>query len=168
MRPVGFLTMMRTLKKIATTLIVVFVLAIALCLFTGTLSGSSNAKSPLDTVKNTALNAAIDASGVKSKVQNALEGNASLIAQKTGMSEQEVRSSINNLDIQNWSATGEPQNAVQTGTYNVNAQGTSATITTYDDPNYITVDAMGQHVTFQVPASAQGCEGYLGYLGYLN
>lgn len=161
--------MMRALRKIATALVVILVLAVALCLFTSTLSGSGKLSSnPFDSIKNTAVNAAIDASGVKSKVQNALEDNASLIAQKTGMSESEVRAGISNLDVQGWTATSEPVGAAQTGTYNVNAQGTSATITTYDDPNYITVDAYGQHVTFQVPASAQGYEGYLGYLGYLN
>ncbi len=171
MHPVLFRTMMRILKKIATVLAVVLVLAIAFCLFTGTLSGKGNKNNfgnPLDALRTNAVNAAIDASGVKTKVQNALESNAELIAQKTGMSESEVLSSIDNLDIQNWTATSEPEGAAQTGSYNVNAQGTNATITTYDDPNYVTVDALGQRVTFQVPASAQGYEGYLGYLGYLG
>ena len=161
---------MKLLKKISATLLVILVAAIAFCLITGTLSGSgaNKARNPLSSVKNAAVNAAIDASGVKSKVQNALNDNASLIAQKTGMSEAEVRNGISNLDVQGWTATDAPSNAAQTGNYNVSAQGTNATITTYDDPNYVTVNAMGQTVTFQVPASAQNYEGYLGYLSNLG
>lgn len=113
---------------------------------------------------NAATNAAIDASGIKSKAEDTLYANASDIAAQTGMSEERVNQAIDNLDINNWSVTSLPNDAKETGTQAVNYGGISAEVTTYEDPSYITVSAEGQTFTLEVPNSAQD---YLSLLGYL-
>lgn len=113
---------------------------------------------------NAATNAAIDASGIKSKAEDTLYANASDIAAQTGMSEEQVNQAIDNLDINNWSVTSLPNDAKETGTQAVNYGGISAEVTTYEDPSYITVSAEGQTFTLEVPNSAQD---YLSLLGYL-
>ncbi len=115
--------------------------------------------------KNAAANAAIDASGLKSKAKSALEGNRDKIAAATGMSEAEVDAAIAALDIDSWEATTLPAGATETGSSSVSYGGTDATITTYDDPSVVTVNAYGQNVTLAVPESAQDYLPYLGYLG---
>ena len=115
--------------------------------------------------KNAATNAAIDASGLKSKAKAAIEGNRDKIAAATGMSEGEVDAAIGALDIDSWEATTLPEDATETGTSSISYGGTDATITTYDDPGIVTVDAYGQKVTLAVPDSAQDYLPYLGYLG---
>lgn len=112
-----------------------------------------------------AANAMIDASGIKGRIEDKLRSNASAIAQATGLSETEVSGAIDALDIPSWSAAELPDGAVATGSASASYGGTSATVTTYADPSYVTVDAYGQSVTLSVPASAQG---YLPYLSYLQ
>ena len=72
---------------------------------------------------NAATNAAIDASGIKSKAEDTLYANASDIAAQTGMSEEQVNQAIDNLDINNWSVTSLPNDAKETGTQAVNYGG---------------------------------------------
>lgn len=115
-------------------------------------------------LENTILNGAIDASGIKGAAEDALRGNVPEIAAATGMTEQEVEAAIDRLDISSWSVTDLPAGASPTGTIDTSYQGANATVTTYADPSYITVDTLGQSVTLAVPESAQG---YIAYLGYL-
>lgn len=115
-------------------------------------------------LENTILNGAIDASGIKGAAEDALRGNVPEIAAATGMTEQEVEAAIDRLDISSWSVTDLPAGASPTGTIDTSYQGANATVTTYADPSYITVDTLGQSVTLAVPESAQG---YISYLGYL-
>lgn len=141
----------------------------------GVLSGLCNtllAGSPItqmlsdagQSLENTILNGAIDASGIKGAAEDALRGNVPEIAAATGMTEQEVEAAIDRLDISSWSVTDLPAGASPTGTIDTSYQGANATVTTYADPSYITVDTLGQSVTLAVPESAQG---YISYLGYL-
>ncbi len=141
----------------------------------GVLSGLCNtllAGSPItqmlsgagQSLENTILNGAIDASGIKGAAEDALRGNVPEIAAATGMTEQEVEAAIDRLDISSWSVTDLPAGASPTGTIDTSYQGANATVTTYSDPSYITVDTLGQSVTLAVPESAQG---YISYLGYL-
>lgn len=141
----------------------------------GVLSGLCNtllAGSPItqmlsgagQSLENTILNGAIDASGIKGAAEDALRGNVPEIAAATGMTEQEVEAAIDRLDISLWSVTDLPAGASPTGTIDTSYQGANATVTTYADPSYITVDTLGQSVTLAVPESAQG---YIAYLGYL-
>ena len=115
--------------------------------------------------KNAAANAALDVSGLKSKAESALRGNADRIAEATGMSSSQVDAAIDALDIQSWEVTSLPEGAEKTGSANVSYSGTDATITTYDDPSVVTVTAMGQAITLAVPASAQTYLPFLSYLG---
>ncbi len=115
--------------------------------------------------KNAAANAALDATGLKSKAKAALENNRDKIAAATGMSDAEVDAAIAGLDIDSWEVTSLPDGATETGTSSISYGGTDATVTTYDDPSVVTVDAYGQKVTLAVPASAQDYLPYLGYLG---
>lgn len=118
-----------------------------------------------DNAKTAATNAAIDASGVKEKAKTALEDNKAKIAAATGMSESDVDAAIQSLDIDGWQAATLPQGVTPTDTISGSASGVSGTVTTYDDPNYVTVEAYGQTVTLEVPASAQE---YLPYLAYVQ
>ena len=135
--------------------------------------------------KNTAANAALDASGLKSKANEALKSNRDRIAEVTGLSRSQVDDAIDALDIEswevtslpasasktgstdieNWEVTTLPDDASPTGSANVTYGGTDATITTYDDPSVVTVEALGQDITLAVPDSAQSYLPFLGYLG---
>ena len=113
---------------------------------------------------NAVTNAAIDASGIKTKAEDALYSNAADIAAQTGMSESQVNQAIDSLDIENWSITSLPSDVEATGSQSVSYGGVSAEVTTYDDPSYISVTAEGQTFTLEVPESAQE---YMSLLGYL-
>ncbi|WP_302962634.1 hypothetical protein [uncultured Adlercreutzia sp.] len=119
----------------------------------------------LENGKNAAANAALDATGLKGKAKAALEGNRDKIAAATGMSDAEVDAAIAALDIDSWEVTSLPEGATETGSSSISYGGTDATITTYDDPSVVTVNAMGQNVTLAVPDSAQSYLPFLGYLG---
>lgn len=119
----------------------------------------------VDTAKNAATNAAIDASGAKNRVQEALESHVNEIAAATGLPVSTVEQGISDLDVQSWTVTSLPDGAQATGSYSGSAGGVSGTVTTYADPSYVTVDAYGQTLTFEVPESAQQYMGYLQYLG---
>ena len=115
--------------------------------------------------KNTAANAALDASGLKSKANEALKSNRDRIAEVTGLSRSQVDDAIDALDIESWEVTSLPDGATKTGSSSISYGGTDATVTTYDDPSVVTVNAMGQDVTLAVPDSAQSYLPFLGYLG---
>lgn len=115
--------------------------------------------------KAAAANAAIDAAGLKDKAKSALEDNKASIAAATGLSEGQVDQAIEQLNIDEWQAASLPSSATATGTIDGSAVGVNGTITTYDDPGYISVEAYGQTVTLAVPESAQD---YLPYLAYVQ
>lgn len=124
------------------------------------------AGSPLmDALGTGAANALIDATGIKDQVEGTLRENANSIAAATGLSENQVNAAIDALDISSWEATTLPADASATGSFSASYGGTAGTITTYTDPSYITVDALGQEITFSMPASAQE---YLPYLAYAS
>ncbi len=118
-----------------------------------------------DTIGTSTTNALIDASGIKERVESALRDKASSIAAATGLSEDEVDAIIDQLDISSWTVTTLPDDAVATGSFTASYAGTTGTVTTYADSSYVTVEAYGQNITLEVPASAQS---YLSYLSYLN
>ena len=119
----------------------------------------------VDQATTSATNAAIDASGIKETIQNALDANAESIASALGVSVQDARDMISNLDVASWQATSLPGDAQASESYSASFDGTSANITTYEDPSYITVEAYGQSLTLSVPESAQE---YMPYLAYLQ
>lgn len=117
-----------------------------------------------DALGNGIANAALDASGVKGQIDDALRGNVSAIANATGLSESQVTAAIDQLDIESWSVTTLPADASVSGTFNTTYHGADATVTTYADPSYVTVDALGQELTLAVPDSAQQYVSLLAYL----
>ena len=92
-------------------------------------------------------------------------GQQASIAAATGLSENQVDQAIEQLDIDGWQAASLPSTATATGTIDGSALGVSGTVTTYDDPGYVSVEAYGQTVTLAVPESAQA---YLPYLAYVQ
>lgn len=127
-------------------------------------SGSGFFDDAVDQATTSVTNAAIDASGIKETIQNALDANAESIASALGVSLQDARDMIGNLDVASWQATSLPSDAQASGSYSASFDGTSANITTYEDPSYITVEAYGQSLTLSVPESAQEYVPYLAYL----
>lgn len=118
-------------------------------------AGSNPIANAATTAKTNALNAAIDASGVKSAVQDALVSHSGDIAQATGLATPQVQTAIENLDIESWQAADLPANAQPKQTIDGTYAGVDASVTTYNDPGYVTVNAYGQTITLAVPASAQ-------------
>lgn len=124
----------------------------------------SDSSDPISSIKNNVTDTVIDQSGIKEDIESALRSNASSIASATGLSESQVNTAIDDLDIEDWKCTNLPSDAEVSNTYNGNYGGTEATITTYEDPSYVTVTANDQNVTLSVPASAQEYVQYLQYL----
>lgn len=122
-------------------------------------TGSSASTNPLGAVaqdaKAAATNAAIDASGVKSKVQDTIDTYRDDIAAATGLTGEQVDAAVNGLDIENWQATSLPSDASATSTVDGSSLGIDGSVTTYDDPSYVTITAYGQTITMSVPESAQ-------------
>ena len=132
-------------RAIAGTLaVIVIILGILSALCNTVLAGTPISQALLGiggNAKYAALNAALDASGVKGIVENSLRDH-----------------------VASWSVTELPEDATATGSVHTTYQQTDATVTTYDDPSYVTIDALGQSMTLSVPDSAQS---YLSFLSYL-
>lgn len=151
----------KVIKRLAITVLAIVAAFAVLCIFSSTQLGNAN---PITGITTAIQNQALDNLGIKGKIDSTLRNNKEAIANYTGMSESQVDDMIDNLDIQDWNATQLPSNATVANTYNGNYGGTEATITTYDDPSYVTVCANDQNITLSVPESAQS---YLSYLQYL-
>lgn len=118
-----------------------------------------------ESTKALAANVFIDINGYKQQAADALTANREMIAEATGMSLDQVDRAISDIDIEKWEACALPSDASAVTTYNADYAGMSGTVTTYQDPNYITVNTSGQSVTLAVPPSAQD---YIPYLMYLS
>lgn len=136
---------------------IIIVVAGAACVFAIT-PQSTNA-SPLETAASSAktavVNRAIDASGVKTAVEDSLIAHAHDISSATGISTTQVQNVIESLDIDDWQVVTLPADAAATTTISGSAAGVPASLTTYSDPNYVTISAYGQNIDLAVPASAQ-------------
>lgn len=132
---------------------------------TTTTSLTDMATSVISDAKNDAINAAMDNSGAKTAVQNTLLEHSEDIANKTGLAESQVQTIITDIDVPSWEVTDLPANAVATKEISGTYAGVNAEITTYDDPNYISVNAYGQNFTLQVPQSAQQ---YMSLLSFIQ
>lgn len=115
----------------------------------------ASARSAIGNTRNEAVNAAVDASGVKSSVSDALMSHAGDIAATTGISTTQVQTVIEGLDIEDWQVATLPEGAQAKSTISGSAAGVEATLTTYDDPSYVSVSAYGQTIDLAVPSSAQ-------------
>lgn len=112
----------------------------------------------------TAANVALDASGIKGKIDSELRSHAGDIAAATGLSEGQVEDIINQIDISSWSVTTLPADATVAGSFQTSYQGTNVTVTTYTDPSYVSINPWGQTITLAVPESSQNYVSYLSYL----
>ena len=115
--------------------------------------------------KDGAVNAAIDASGIKTRVQSALDSNVDRIAEATGIPADTVQSAVSAINVEDWQATTLPDSAAETGSFSGSAMGGDGTVTLYDDPGYVTVEAYGQEITFAIPPDAQDYLAYASMLG---
>ncbi len=119
----------------------------------------------IDGGKVAATNAAIDASGIKTKAQETLEDSSEAIASRTGLPLAVVDNAIEALDIESWQVAPKPTGATEKKTVDLAYGGTQATVTTYDDPSVVTVQMYGQAVTLAVPESSQPYLAYLTLMG---
>lgn len=136
---------------IAGILVIVFVPSIA----------SSDENDPIAGMRAASMNALIDMSGVKDKAASALHDNLDSLSAATGLSEADCAQIVYSLDVQNWEAAVLPNSAEEIGSISGDYAGIEGTITYYDDPEYITVNAYGQNVTLRIPESAQAYMPYL-------
>ncbi|WP_080798521.1 hypothetical protein [Arabiibacter massiliensis] len=155
------------MKKIIGVLLGLVALVIVGVVGVFALSGPNAAPGPVSDAANEAkaavTNAALDASGVKDQVKNAIDANRDSIAAATGLTDEQLDAAIADLDIDSWQAAPLPADAKAAGTVEGAYAGIEGTITTYDDPGYVTIEAYGQTVTLEVPESAQQ---YLPFLAY--
>ncbi|MBO4364766.1 MAG: hypothetical protein J5804_00550 [Eggerthellaceae bacterium] len=153
-------------RVVATLALVVIVVPVAVGAYLYFSEGGHSASASITPVSSivahggdttvSGLNATIDASGIKDQIDSSLRSNAGTIANRLGVTEEEVNTAIDALDIKDWEVATLPQEAVATGAYQVDYADTKAQITTYDDPSYVTVSAYEQDITLSVPESAQG------------
>ena len=157
--------MNKTFKRIIIVAIMLIALAAAASALVLSKSCSPGVNDPLAEAKTSALNTVIDASGIKQRIDSEVRVKASAIAEEAGIPQPLVDNVIDSLAIPDWKATTLPEEAQETGVYDIKTDELTAQITTYDDPGIVTVDAYGQNVTMEVPKTAQG---YLSFLGYLS
>ena len=112
----------------------------------------------------TAANVALDASGIKGKIDGELRSHAGDIAAATGLSEGQVEDIINQIDISSWSVTTLPADATVAGSFQTSYQGTNVTVTTYTDPSYVSISPWGQS-PLRLPCPSS--QNYVSYLSYL-
>ena len=159
--------MAKTMRNIVITCILLIVLAV--CASAIVMSGGCSTtgdnplarilagENPFQSARTDAINTLIDVSGVKDRIESELQARAEELSEETGLPLPILEYGIETLAIQDWEATEKPteDQASETGTYSVVADGTPLDITAYDDPSYITVTVYGQEITLAVPESAQ-------------
>lgn len=146
------------MKKLLKAMAII-VLAAIVVLAGGILLAKNGVENPVskaaDQAGVNAANAALDAIGIKEKADALLHDNADLIAKKTGLPASVVDSMIDELDIQSWQVATLPSDAVPQGSADLEYEGTTVTLTTYEDPSIVTVQTRAGSVTLAVPPSAQ-------------
>ncbi len=141
----------KTMIRIVMAAILFVVLAIAGC-FALIMCSS---QTPLESARVTALNTLLDQTGAKERVDAELRAHADELSEKTGLPSALVETGIDMLNVKEWKATVLPSDAVETSTFKTEVNGQQVQLTTYKDPSYVTVNAYGQTVTFDIPESAQ-------------
>lgn len=160
--------MTKPFKRIIAVGIAFILIALAASFFvmTGGCSQKANsAQSPLDDARNAALNTLLDASGIKSHLESELYKHAGTIAEQTGIPESTVNNAISSLAISEWEVVSLPQTANEAAHVSIDTEEFKGSVTTYDTPEIVTVDAYGQSLTMKVPPSAQTYVSFLEYFG---
>jgi hypothetical protein len=124
------------------------------CSATESILGGNN---PLSAAQVSTTNALIDQLGIKDRIEDELYSHVDEISGYTGIPTYLVEQGIETLNIQDWEVVEKPSasEAVETGTYSLDVDGTPVEVTTYEDAGVVTVEAYGQEMTFAVPESAQ-------------
>jgi len=130
----------------------VFALVIALALIIG---GGWYLLTQTDVVPNAVTNTLINSGVVTSEIENALRSHESEIAERLGVSTQEVDQLIGNLAIDEWQATSLPSGTSAVDELSFDYGGSKVNATIYDDPEYVTLELDGQEVTLRVPENAR-------------
>ena len=147
--------MTSTFKRIIIIGLIMIALASVAIAVVMSQSCSRTTDNPLNEAKTTAVNSLLDSTGIKKTIESEIRSRADSLAEETGIPRSYVDEVINNLDIQNWEVVSLPEGATETGSFSINAEGTPINVTTYDNPELLTVSAYGQDITVEVPASAQ-------------
>lgn len=153
--------LIKGITKLCVAIIVILLALAAFVVFGG--SCSSSMPQPFSDARTALMNTALDASGVKTRINDALIDNIALVSEKTGLSESAIATAIDSLDIMNWQVTELPATARETGTYSLPYKDTNIALTTYDTTEVVTVSAYGQTATMRVPESART---YIAFLRY--
>ena len=156
--------MTATFKRIIIAAVALIAIAGAACALVMS-CGHSTADGPINQMRNGAVNTVLDLTGIKGRLDSELRSRAGEVAERMGVSQAVANSIVDSLAIEEWQAVTLPPSAKRSGSFNVEAQGISAQVTTYDDPSVITVEAFGQAITFEVPESART---YMPFLKYLE
>ena len=141
----------KTAVRIVTVALLLILIAGAACAVLVTCT----AHTPLEGARVTAINTFLDKTGAKTRIESELHAQAGKISEQTGLPVEVVNSGIEMLDIEDWEVTTLPADAVSVGTFETDYKGKTVKVTTYEDASYVTVDAYGQSITFNVPESAQ-------------
>ena len=141
----------RTAVRIVTIALLLILAAGAACAVLVTCT----ANTPFEGARVTAINTFLDKTGAKTHIESELHAQAGKISEQTGLPVEVVNSGIEMLDIEDWEVTTLPADAVSVGTFETDYKGKTVKVTTYEDASYVTVDAYGQSITFNVPESAQ-------------
>ena len=129
-----------------------FALVITLALLIG---GGWYLLTQTDVVPNTVTNTLLNSGVVTSEIENALRSHEDEIAQRLGMSTQEVDQLIGDLAIDKWEATSLPSGTSAVDELSFDYGGSKVNATVYDDPEYVTLELEGQEVTLRVPENAR-------------
>ena len=121
-----------------------------------------------DAARADAINAVIEATGLKDKLDSELRARGYEIVGEYGMPNELADQVIDSLAINDWEVTVLPQDVNQTANVTIDIEGNPVGITTYDDDSVVTIGAYGQEVTFAVPQSAQVYVPYIRYLEYVQ
>ncbi len=150
---------MKTIRNIIITLVVVVIIVVVAIAVI-----SNDETNPLNGLANeakaTATNSIMD-TGIAGQIEDLINSHVDDIANITGLSTSQIESAVEDLNIDEWTAISLPDGAVATRTVDANAYGIDGTITLYEDPSYITLEAFGQTITFEIPESAQALLSFL-------
>ena len=134
--------MKKVLGALLALLAVVVLVGVGVVVFSNTSLGPVS--DAAQGAKAAVANAAMDATDLKGQVKSAIDERKDDIAAATGLTADQVDALVAELDIDSWQAAALPAGAVESGTVDGSYAGIDGTITTYDDPGYVTVSAYGQ------------------------
>ena len=128
---------------------------------------SCSASTPLESARTSALNSAIEALDLKGQIDAKLRARAQELADEYGLPSQLLDGGVDMLAIDEWEVVNTPTDNEVKNVVDLQLDGTDLTVTTYEQPDVISVESsgnintFGQTITFSVPESAQGISNVL-------